>query len=220
MAKKKTTKKKTQKKTAKKKRGRPKKSESKKKTEPQDVAEYPDASKTVGEFEKQIDLKLNTDTGEKKRGRPTKESQQKKEQTEAAADAGVHLQKDTLAKGCRVPFALWAEGLGPDAPGQLKEQVKLSDPEAQDLADSLMPLLAYYAPNMPAVAMLWGVAGLNVFAILQPRISAVAKAKAEKRKKQEAEKKAAAKQNQIRTINVEKGRHDTNNTGPNGFPKI
>ncbi len=206
--------KKTTKKTAKKKTAAKKTAI---KTEPKhdepEVTPHPTADH-ISEFEKAIDLKLGkTDNAQ---GRPSKQQTETQAKENQAAEAGVSMSRDVLAKGVKCPFAMWAEMQGDE---NLKAKLKLADDEARDLADALLPLMAYYSGDIKPVVMLWAVAGLNAMAIMTPRAAAIGQARREKRRT--AQVRAAQQQKQQPSFYAEPSNGDgIEPTGPTGFPRI
>lgn len=178
-----------------------------------EVTPYPTAER-VNDFERAIDLKLGKTANAQ--GRPSAEQKDTQARESQAEQVGVQLNKNVLAKGIRCPFALWAEAMPTD---ELRAKIRLADDEAADLADAIMPLLAYYAGDIKPVVLLWSVAGLNAFSVLQPRVAALGQYRREKRRREQLEA-AARNRSQQPSFHTEPADAQPEPVGPTGFPTI
>jgi len=125
------------------------------------ITPYPDAKKTVTEFEAQLDKQLAGDLPQEPKrgpGRPPKPKEPEPEQPE--------LTIDVVAGGVKIPFELWSIS-------QSVKSLALNDDEAKRIAEPAMQLLEYYLPQIPVIVYAWISMSVSTFWVMQSRLRTV-----------------------------------------------
>ena len=123
---------------------------------------YPTAGPKVQEFEDLLDKKLSGDFGQQKPkrgpGRPPKEKTLEPEQPE--------LTIDVVAGVVKIPFELWSIS-------QSVKSLRLTDDEAQRIAEPAKQLLEHYLPQIPVIAYAWLSLSVSTFWVMQSRLRTI-----------------------------------------------
>lgn len=169
--------------TAKKKKAKTKKTTKKKpaakvKVQASDPAKVkitptPTAGKKIIDFEQKLDEQIAGPPEPEKRGRgrPRKEAEPEPE----ISKIDNQIIKDAIC----IPFDLWARS-------QKLKGLKLSEEEAQTLAEPVKTLLDYYLPEVPTIVYAWGSLAITAYALTSPRLFMIEEERARRSAKNEA----------------------------------